>query len=326
MATGTGYISISRERSVSYGLRAFTLVIDDQTVDKIRSGESKRFALPGGRHSIRVQLDGYKSRPLEVDLQAGETITVECGNLAPKTLRESFSLSGIGQSLKALSAPEDYLFVKRVGSDHAAAPAAPRRETPSPPRKARSDLTLFVSYRREDSRAVTGRICDRLTAHFGRRGVFRDVDSIPIGMDFRDKIRETIDQADMLVAVIGPRWVDIRDQHGEVRLAQPEDYVRLEIESALAKGIPVIPVLIDDAPMPGTDQLPESLAQFAYLNALFIPREPFFHAGVDKLIEEIEQLAGHAPQARKQFCVGCGSPLAAGQRFCTGCGRPTTAA
>ena len=327
MSDGQGYLSITRERSVSNALRGFSVLIDDQVIDKIKNGQTKRYALPSGRHSVRIGIDFYKSQPLTIDLAAGATLELLCGDLAPKTLGESLTLGGMGRSLKALSAVSDYLFVRLVGTVQAAAPVERTPPQPKPtqhsaPRTAQSRQTLFVSYRREDSRAITGRICDRLCAHFGREGVFRDVDSIPIGIDFRDKIRESIDRADLLIAIIGPRWVDVSNQAGERRLALPDDYVRLEIESALAKGIPVIPVLVDDAPMPSAEQLPDSIAQLAYLNALFIPREPFFHAGVDKLIEEIEQLDNPAAAPRRQFCTGCGQPLAPAQRFCTGCGRP----
>ncbi|MCG6967017.1 MAG: TIR domain-containing protein [Chromatiaceae bacterium] len=327
MSGGNGYLSISRERSVSNALRGFALLIDDKTVDKIRSGETKKYALPSGSHTVRIAIDLYKSKPLAVDLHPGETLTLVCGDVAPKTLGESFSLKGMGQSLKALSSPGDYLFVNLVGGERAVAGAErtaevdaadPRSSTARRPKHA--DQTLFVSYRREDSRAITGRICDRLTAHFGKQRVFRDVDSIPVGMDFRDKIRETIDGANLLIAIIGPHWVDIRNRDGEVRLGLADDYVRLEIESALSKGIPVIPVLVDDAAMPQAAQLPESIARLAYLNAMFIPPEPFFHAGVDKLIEEIGR---HGAKPRQQFCLGCGRPLSSEQHFCTGCGRPS---
>lgn len=329
MSGGNGYVSISRERSVSNALRSFALLIDDKTIDKIRSGETKRYALPSGSHTVRVAIDLYKSKPLPIDLRPGETLTMVCGDVAPKTLGESFTLKGMGQSLKALTSPGDYLFVKLADGDAADAgtarsvqadPPAPDEGPARQPRHA--NQTLFVSYRREDSRAITGRICDRLSAHFGKKAVFRDVDSIPVGMDFRDKIRETIDATSLLIAVIGPHWVDVRDQDGEPRLARADDYVRLEIESALDKGIPVVPVLVDAAVMPQAAQLPESIARFAYLNAMFIPPEPFFHAGVDKLIDEIKQ---HGAKPRPQFCLGCGRPLSPDQRFCTGCGRPSAA-
>lgn len=333
MATGNAYLSITRDRSVSNAMRRFTVLVDDRPVDKIKAGETKRYAVSSGSHEIRVGIDFYKSRPLKIDVRAGESIDLCCGDAAPKTLSESLSLRGMGQSLKALTSPADYLYVKVAGREApqisvpAGEPERPARRSGAA-RSAREHQgpTIFLSYRREDSRAITGRISDRLTAHFGKGAVFRDVDSIPIGMDFRSKIRETIERADLLIAIIGPRWLDARNQQGEPRLGLSEDYVRLEIESALAKGIPVIPVLVEDAAMPQAAELPESIAQLAYRNALFIPREPFFHAGVDKLIEEIDGFGPKTAPWKQRFCTGCGTPLQAGQQFCTRCGRPSARA
>lgn len=333
MATGNGFLSITRDRSVSNAMRRFNLLVDDKTVDKIKSGETRRYALPSGIHEIRVGIDFYKSRPLQIDVQPGETIELCCGDTAPKTLGESLSLRGVGQSLKALTSPADYLYVRIAGRE---TPQIPVRdgpgERPAPQGRAPAGArvhagpAIFLSYRREDSHAITGRICDRLTAHFGRDAVFRDVDSIPIGMDFRSKIRETIEHADLLIAIIGPDWLEARNPQGEARLQLSEDYVRLEIESALLKGIPVIPVLVEDAAMPHAAELPESIAQLAYRNALFIPREPFFHPGVDKLIEEIEGFGAKATPPKQRFCTGCGAPLKPAQQFCTRCGRQSARA
>ena len=324
-----GYLTITRDRSISNALRGFTILIDDKTVDKIKPGEAKRYALPCGHHVIRIAIDFYKSRPLPLELQPGQSLTLICGDQAPKTLSESLSLRGMGQSIKAMTSPADYLYIKQTGDEGTSTlpvqqelleQAEPGTRPPKTP--ARNQKTIFLSYRREDSRTITGRICDRLTSHFGREAVFRDVDSIPAGIDFRSKIREMIDKADLLIAVVGPRWLDARNQHGERRLDQTEDFVRLEIESAMARGMPVIPVLVENANMPSADELPDSMAQFAYHNALPILQEPYFHAGMDMLIEQIERPDGEPTGPKQQFCVGCGKALAAGQRFCTGCGHP----
>jgi hypothetical protein len=333
MPGDSGYLSIERERSISNALRGFTIMIDDQPVDKIRSGETKRYALPSGRHAVRIAIDFYKSRSLSFDLQPGQTLHLVCGDHAPRTLGASLSWRGIGQSIKVMTSPGDYLYIERTVAepmqvaanepDRTAGHETGRR--PAGPAK-RVRRTLFLSYRREDSRTITGRIRDRLTGHFGNGAVFRDVDSIPAGMDFREKIRETIDEADVLVAVVGPRWLDVRNPQGERRLDQAEDFVRLEIESAMAQPIPVIPVLVDDASMPRADQLPASIAQFAYRNALPIPQEPYFDAGMSRLIDQIERLDGDPPTADPRFCIACGKTLTVGQRFCTGCGRPAARA
>src|SRR5690242_19110878 len=95
---------------------------------------------------------------------------------------------------------------------------------------------ITVSYRRDDSGVITGRIFDRLAAHYGRDSVFRDIDSIPPGADFREHISQVLDLSDIVLAVVGPRWVGTRS--GQNRLENEGDPVRVEIETALRKKVP----------------------------------------------------------------------------------------
>src|SRR5262245_35720658 len=103
---------------------------------------------------------------------------------------------------------------------------------------------LFISYRREDSQHITGRIYDRLVQEFGQPNVFKDVDSIPLGSDFRQVLNEAVSQCDALVAVIGESWLQVPDRAGKKRLDSKNDFIRVEIEAALERGIPVIPVVV----------------------------------------------------------------------------------
>jgi hypothetical protein len=118
---------------------------------------------------------------------------------------------------------------------------------------------IFISYRREDSGDAAGRLCDRLQTRFGRSNVFMDVDSIPYGVDFPQHLAQTVSRCDVLLVVIGERWLEARyaegPKQGQRRLDDPEDFVRIEIQSALARDIPVVPVLIGQASMPRTDDL-----------------------------------------------------------------------
>lgn len=98
---------------------------------------------------------------------------------------------------------------------------------------------IFICYRREDSDVAAGRIYDRLKAHFGDGHVFMDVDDIPLGVDFRAHLEQQIRDCNILIAVIGPRWLTLRDGQDRRRLEAPQDYVRTEIELALAREIPV---------------------------------------------------------------------------------------
>jgi hypothetical protein len=150
--------------------------------------------------------------------------------------------------------------------------------------------TIFVSYRRDDSADVTGRIYDRLVAHFGQDKVLRDVDSIPLGADFREHLENIVHQCAVELVIIGRQWIDVRNDVGKRRLEDPADFVRVEVESALSRNIPVIPVLVQDASVPAVDQLPPSLSKLAYRNGTVVRRDPDFHSDMDRLIKALEKL------------------------------------
>ena len=146
---------------------------------------------------------------------------------------------------------------------------------------------IFVSYRRQDTDDLAGRLYDRLVDRFGEGQVFMDVDTIEPGLDFAEEVTRAVAACQVLVAVIGPAWLTAADGRGRRRLDDPGDFVRLEIEAALARGVRVIPVLARGAMMPGEDDLPENLAGLARRNALFIRHESFrFDAG--RLVAAIE--------------------------------------
>ncbi|MFI5453909.1 MAG: SUMF1/EgtB/PvdO family nonheme iron enzyme [Isosphaerales bacterium] len=147
---------------------------------------------------------------------------------------------------------------------------------------------IFLSYRRQDSIGAAGRIYDRLLAHFGRDCVFMDIDSIPFGEDFREHIDSAVGQCDVVLAVIGTKWAGDTDAHR--RLDDARDFVRIELESALNRNLPVIPILIDRATMPGEADLPPSLARLAFRNAIDVDQGRDFHHHVDRLIKGIEFL------------------------------------
>src|SRR5215472_16028819 len=95
---------------------------------------------------------------------------------------------------------------------------------------------ITISYRHYDSLDITGRIFDRLTGHFGDEAVFRDIDSSQPGADFRRHIDRVLDESDIILAIVGPRWIGPDNE--QPRLATPADPVRLEIETALRKDKP----------------------------------------------------------------------------------------
>lgn len=148
---------------------------------------------------------------------------------------------------------------------------------------------IFISYRRDDAAYVTGHINDILRKEFGNDAVFTDVDNIALGVDFRAVLDETVSQCQVLLAVIGSEWLTARDQDGQLRLQDPADFVRIEIESALRRGIPVIPLLVTGALMPTAEELPDSLRDLAYRNGMQIRPGPDFGVDVARLVKSLRR-------------------------------------
>lgn len=151
---------------------------------------------------------------------------------------------------------------------------------------------IFISYRRGDSIATAGRIRDRLVQHYGSRRVFVDVDDIPHGQDFVKVIEAKVAACDVLLAVIGPRWIDAHNDAGGRRLDDPDDFVGIELGAALARpGTVVIPVLVDGANMPRADELPDRLKALARRNAMEL-RNAHFGGDAQRLIRSINASTG----------------------------------
>ncbi len=157
------------------------------------------------------------------------------------------------------------------------------REAPSP--------KIFISYRRDDSQATTDRLFEHLASVFPRENLFRDINSIPRGSDFRRAIERNVSDCDVLLAVIGPQWLNAIDETGHRRLENPADFVRLEIEAALKRDIPVIPVLLPKAQMPKPDELPESLRELAFRNSAHLRHDPDFASDVRRLVADLRAVA-----------------------------------
>jgi formylglycine-generating enzyme required for sulfatase activity len=157
---------------------------------------------------------------------------------------------------------------------------------------------VFVSYRRDDSRHQTGRLYDRLVLRFGSPQIFKDVDSIPFGLDFRQVLSDQVARCDVVLVVIGDDWLTITDKNGNRRLHDPADFVRIEIEAALSRQIPVIPVLVGQAPVPRPEELPQSLRDLAFRNGLAVRHDPDFHTDMDRLIRGIEKVVTRPPETK----------------------------
>lgn len=147
---------------------------------------------------------------------------------------------------------------------------------------------IFISYRRDDAEGEAGRLFDDLVRAFGEEAVFMDVAGIAPGTDFRKAIDENVASCGVFLAVIGPEWASITDPNGARRLEDENDFVRLEVASALARNIAVIPVLVHDARMPHPEQLPENIRNLAFRNSVEISHERW-NSDVQLLIQALNQ-------------------------------------
>jgi TIR domain-containing protein len=153
---------------------------------------------------------------------------------------------------------------------------------------------IFVSYRIDDGACAAGAVADRLAARFGKANVFRDRDSLFLGSRYPKKIRRALGKSDVVVAMIGPSWLDIRDGAGRRRLDEPSDWVRIELRTAFEKEIPVVPVLLDHTPLPQPDRLPVDLVPLSRSTCWHVRRETF-DSDVRGLIDGIAGVTDSMP-------------------------------
>jgi TIR domain len=148
---------------------------------------------------------------------------------------------------------------------------------------------IFISYRRIDVAAQAGRLCDRLRESFGQDRVFIDTDSIVVGAEFKREIIARVSRCDVLLALIGPGWLAVAGDAGRRRIDDPDDFVRVEIETALNRDILVVPVLVEGAALPQESDLPPSLRPLCGLQASVLST-PRFNSDVSRLIEALQDI------------------------------------
>src|SRR5215475_295521 len=156
---------------------------------------------------------------------------------------------------------------------------------------------IFINYRRGDDPGNSGRLFDRLEEVFPRDQLFMDVDSIAPGRDFVRVLEDMVAQCDVLLAVIGKGWLQARDEQGVRGLDKADDFVRIEITSALKQDKLVIPVLVHEAQMPKPDELPEAIRPLARRNAVRLTHERF-KTDTQGLVTAIKQALEEASALR----------------------------
>ena len=186
---------------------------------------------------------------------------------------------------------------------------------------------IFISYRRDDSAGYAGRLYDRLVAHFGADIVFMDVEGIEPGTDFVKAIEGAVASCKVLIVLIGNQWLNAEDASGRRRLDDPHDFIRLETSTALARDIRVVPVLVDRAPMPRQEELPEDLQSLVRRQAVELNHKQW-EASSGELIKTLEKILnisekppsdserpdrtpdkGHTPRSRRALWVAAAALL-----------------
>jgi hypothetical protein len=152
-------------------------------------------------------------------------------------------------------------------------------------------LASFIGCTLEDSQA--GRISDRLKRELGDNQIFMDVDAIRLGTNFVEALNKEVAKCDVLLALIGPNWLDLCDKNGRRLLDNPKDFVRIEIAAALQRQIPVIPILLEGTGVPNADQLPPDIKELELRQGLGL-RNSSFHVDMDRLVRELKSPASAA--------------------------------
>jgi hypothetical protein len=148
---------------------------------------------------------------------------------------------------------------------------------------------IFINYRRDDTQGVAGRLFDHLALKYSRSELFMDVDAMKPGLDFAKQLDTQVSQCHVLLAMIGPHWLEAHDQTGRRRLDNAKDSVRVELASALKRDIAVIPVLVEGTQMPAEESLPDDLKPLAFRHALEL-RHTRFNADADAIMHALEEV------------------------------------
>ena len=173
-------------------------------------------------------------------------------------------------------------------------------------------MKVFISYRRDDTGGRAGRLFDLLAARYGAGRVFQDVSAVAPGTYFDEQVDAAIAGSDVVLVVIGQRWLSSTSGDGARRIDRDDDYVRHEVRAALGSDVRVVPVLVDGAELPTTTELPDDLVPLVRRQAVSV-RDDSWHRDVDDLINRLETepadnvVSPHSRRRRTAFAVGVGA-------------------
>lgn len=158
---------------------------------------------------------------------------------------------------------------------------------------------IFISYRREDTSGESGRLKDKLEQVFGKENIFYDVETLEAGLNFDQSIAKALNESKVLLAMIGPHWLKVEDSKGVKRLQKPDDWVRKEISEALKRGLRVIPILVNGAEMPDSEELPDDLKELSLKHAQELTSSRWNY-DVGELSKVLEKLIAKNPEPKPQ--------------------------
>lgn len=153
---------------------------------------------------------------------------------------------------------------------------------------------VFINYRRDQTAGEARALYNDLVQLLGAERVFMDVDNIALGRDFREVLHERLQDCEVMLTLIGRGWADARDGGGQRRLEQPDDFVRLEIATALQRNVAVTPVLLQEARMPAAEQLPEDLKPLTFRNGFEVSHQTW-ESNVHELVKRLGLPVAAAP-------------------------------
>lgn len=157
--------------------------------------------------------------------------------------------------------------------------------------------SVFISYRRKENSADARALYERLCREFGEAEVFIDLDGIEYGADFVETLERQLSDCKVLLALIGPDWLGVKNQRGERRIDDENDFVRIEVASGLRRGVRIVPVLIDGAALPRTAELPAELHGLVRRQAMQLDYGRF-NADVRRLCETLKPILAAPPAGR----------------------------
>jgi hypothetical protein len=176
---------------------------------------------------------------------------------------------------------------------------------------------IFLSYRRSETEHVAGRLADHLRERFGKSQVFIDVDSIGAGVDFVEALQHEVARSAVVLVLIGSHWTTVTDETGKRRLEDPQDFVVLEATEAINKKIPIVPVLVDGAEMPTTQELPDDLAPLVRYNGVRVDAGSF-NIDTAALVRQLRKFVSPvhlSGVSRRGFLVLAGSAALGGSAW-----------